>query len=560
MRKFIRIHVTDTIGTAMITAVALFVVLMFHVRPVDAGERPLAGSAGKPVRKIRVVLPDKAGPEMLKIAEVFGRQVSERCGARVTTNGEAPLRVELAIRPGIGKEGFSISKAGAGTIRITGNDTRGVLYGVGKFLRTSRFEAGGLTPGAWEGTSVPKKPIRGIYFATHFHNYYHDGPVEEIQRYVEELALWGCNSLMVWYDMNHFNGFEDPKAVAFRERLRGILQTATDLGIGTGFIVIGNEGYSNSPRELRSTGGKRGAYYECQICPNKPGGLEYELRIQAEMMDWMRPLKPQFLCIWPFDPGGCDCEQCRPWASNGFLKCAKPIAKVAREKLPGVRIILSNWFYRGNEPQELGRILSAEPPWIDMVMGPVPGTKIPAVNFPEISMLNVQPWGGYGATPVPERLHKKYSQMANLTGGWPYSEGLFEDMNKVVMLQLYWRSEQPFVETLTEYAGFEFSPEVAEDVVAMVKIFEKNHSRRSIGADAIQAYELAQKVESRLFRRARASWRWRILYLRALIDKEMHLKKGRLEGDVLKDAFAELTRIYHAENALKGWLRPPQVK
>jgi len=40
----------------------------------------------------------------------------------------------------------------------------------------------------------------------------------------------------------------------------------------------------------------------------------------------------------------------------------------------------------------------------------------------------------------------------------------------------------------------------------------------------------------------------------------MHLTKGRLEGKVLKDAFAELTRLYHAENALKGWLRPPQVK
>ncbi len=544
----------------MTTAVGLFVVLMFQVLPVDAGERPLAGSAGKPVRSIRVVLPDKAGPEMRKIAAVFGRHVSERCGARVTENGDAPFRVQLAIRPGIGKEGFSIKKVEAGTVRITGNDTRGVLYGVGKFLRTSRFAAGGLTPGAWEGVSVPAKPVRGIYFATHFHNYYHDGPVEEIQRYVEDLALWGCNSLMVWYDMNHFNGFEDPKAVAFRERLRGILQTARDLGIGTGFIVIGNEGYPTSPKELRSAGGKRGAYYDCQICPSTPGGMEYELRVQTELMDWMRPLNPQFLCIWPFDPGGCDCEKCRPWATNGFLQCAKPIAKLARAKLPGVKIILSNWYYRKNELQALGKLLSAEPAWIDMVMGPVPGAKLPAVNFPEISMLGVQPWGGYGATPVPQRLHKKYSGIANLIGGFPYSEGIFEDVNKVVMLQLYWKPDRPVAETLTEYAGFEFSPEVAADVVAMIKILEKNFPRNSIGADAIQAHELAQKVDARLSPRARAHWRWRILYLRALIDREMHLKKGRLAGDLLKGAFAELTRIYHAENALTGWLRPPQVK
>ena len=93
MSQVIRMDVTDAIGIPMITAVALFVVLMFQVRPVDADERPLAGSVGKPVRRIRVVLPGKAGPEMRKIAAVFGRQVSERCGARVTTNGEAPLRL-----------------------------------------------------------------------------------------------------------------------------------------------------------------------------------------------------------------------------------------------------------------------------------------------------------------------------------------------------------------------------------------------------------------------------------------------------------------------------------
>ena len=150
--------------------------------------------------------------------------------------------------------------------------------------------------------------------------------------------------------------------------------------------------------------------------------------------------------------------------------------------------------------------------------------------------------------------------MANLAGGWPYSEGLFEDMNKVVMLQLYWRPDQAVDETLREYAGYEFTPKVAEDVLDMVKILEKNFPRGNIGPDAIQAFELAQKVDARLSPSTRTSWRWRILFLRTLIDKEMYLKGGQLEGEVLKNAFAELTRIYYAENALIDWLRPPQVE
>ncbi len=44
-----------------------------------------------------------------------------------------------------------------------------------------------------------------------------------------------------------------------------------------------------------------------------------------------------------------------------------------------------------------------------------------------------------------------------------------------------------------------------------------------------------------------------------MIDKEMYLTKGALKGEILKDAFAELTRIYHADNALDSWLRPPKV-
>jgi len=115
--QVIRMGASGAVGNPMIAAAALFVALVCQVHAADAGERLLAGAAGKPVQEIRVVLPDKAGPEMRTIAAAFGRQVSERCGAHVSTDGEAPLRVELAVRPGIGKEGFSISKAGAGNER-----------------------------------------------------------------------------------------------------------------------------------------------------------------------------------------------------------------------------------------------------------------------------------------------------------------------------------------------------------------------------------------------------------------------------------------------------------
>jgi hypothetical protein len=49
------------------------------------------------------------------------------------------------------------------------------------------------------------------------------------------------------------------------------------------------------------------------------------------------------------------------------------------------------------------------------------------------------------------------------------------------------------------------------------------------------------------------------IILRALIDKEVVERKGKFEGDTLKAAFAELTQIYHAENAHSMPIKPPQI-
>jgi hypothetical protein len=57
--------------------------------------------------------------------------------------------------------------------------------------------------------------------------------------------------------------------------------------------------------------------------------------------------------------------------------------------------------------------------------------------------------------------------------------------------------------------------------------------------------------DAQLTSHARASWRWRILYLRALIDRELVRTDGWFEGPVLQTAFDELTRIYHSENAAR---------
>ncbi len=518
------------------------------------------------------------------IAGIFTRQVQQRCEGKVVTEGDAPLTVELAVAEGIGKEGFRIEDRQGGGVRIVGNDVRGVLYGVGKFLRTSRYDQGGFTPGNWRGTSVPQKPVRGIYLCTHFHNFYHDAPVEEVERYVEDLGLWGFNAVAFWYDMHHLDGFDDPEAKAVRQRLGAICATARRIGLDVGLTVIANEGYNNSPAKMRAqrAGGQRGGWYDCQICPSKPGGMEYLLQVIGQELDWIASYNPRYMWLWPYDQGGCGCANCRPWATNGFLTTAESLAALVRQKLPDAKIVLSTWFFDRADWHGLETEFAGKKPFFDYVMaepvrGPIPGG-LPLVGFPEISMYNTFPWGGFGATPLTGLVQGQWNRIKKVSsGGFPYSEGKFEDLTKVAISQFYF-SDRPAAETVREYIAFEFSPEAVDDIAKVVATLEKNHHCRwwpgelegvkldlnwfpsknakpQADPGAEEAYAIVQRIDAKLTPQARCSWRWRQLYLRALLDSELKTNGGK-PNDRCYEAFSELIRIYHAENANPA-VRPP---
>lgn len=542
------------------------------------------------VKSVRLVMSAKAGPVVENLGKVFTRQVQQRCEAKVVIAGEAPLTLELAVEKGIGAEGYRIDDRQGGGVRIAGNDERGLVAGVGKFLRTSRYDKGGFTPGTWRGTSVPTRQARGIYFATHFHNFYHDAPVPEIEKYVEDLALWGLNELLVWYDAHHFNGFDDPEAVEFRKRLHDIMTSAKRVGMDVSLIVIGNEAYANSPAELRAEpGGGRGGYYPCAVCPSKPEGMNYILKLLGEEFDWAADLKPRSVWIWPYDQGSCGCAECKPWGSKGFMKCLTEVGNLARKKMPGTKVVLSTWMIDQQEwggiKEQLARTKGlADEILLEPSVGPAIDPKelgLPIFGFPEISMHETFPWGGFGATPLTARAQGQWNgAKAISSGGFPYSEGIYEDLTKVVYSQFYW-NDQPAAETVKEYIAFEFSPDVVVDVEGVVKTFEKNHHMRwwpgelegvplemnwfpSKGArpqadpGAEEAYATMQRIDGLLTPQAKKAWRWRQLYLRALLDAELKTNGGK-PNDKCNEAFAELINIYHAENA-SATIRPPLSK
>ncbi|NLV73266.1 MAG: hypothetical protein GXY52_01075 [Chloroflexi bacterium] len=534
-------------------------------------------------------------PVIQRAADILQRIISQRCGQPLKpAESQANASViRFALDPSLGDETYALRNI-AGGLEVAGGGLRGLVYGVGRLLREASYAPGSFTPGVWRGSSSPVMPLRGIYFATHFHNWYHEAPLEEIEAYIQELALWGTNALVVWFDQHHFEGIDDPAAQAFIPRLKAMLRAARAVGMQAGLGIIANEGYANSPVHLRAdwTAGhdrytsEPHGHYHRELCPSKPGTLELLEREFEKKMEAFADVGLDFIWLWPYDQGCCTCGECAPWGANGFLRCTEPLARAFKTRYSQGKVILSTWYFdhfTTGEWEGLDMAFAKRPEWVDYLLADdygerfppyplevgVPG-ELPIVAFPEISMYSAAPWGGWGANPLPMHLQKLWQPLEGvLSGGFPYSEGIYEDLNKAICAQYFWDPDQPTMLTVRQYLAYEFGAHVVTPLHQVILTLERNLARSlqrnpdgsfytnmACSDGAAEAAEILRNLEALLPPERRSSWRWRLLYLRAQIDAELAASGGQ-HTDVSEAAFTELTEMYYAHKALPGWLAPP---
>lgn len=532
------------------------------------------------VQTVRIIVPKGAGTVIENTKRILETQITRRADVKIVKDGSAQLTIELIKEAADLPESYRISDKGKSHIQIAGADGPALLYGAGRFLRTSRYGSNGFTPGSWRGTSTPKGKVRGMYLATHFNNFYEAAPIEDVQKYVEELALWGINSLVIHFANWQFTAFNDIDAQKTLTRFRQIMGIAKACGMKVGLLQVPNQGFKFTKNEFLNTPvpdelGRRG-HFGVNLNPSNVQADKLLKENWAYLLDQFKDIGLDLMVFWPYDEGGCGCDQCWPWGARGYPKLCKALAGITAQKFPGINIVLSTWMYDtppAGEWEGLTKFLSKGNNWLHYVMADshedfprypldkgVPGN-LPLLNFPEISMWGQGPWGGYGANPLTNRLQRLWNQTEHkVSGGFPYSEGIYEDLNKIICAQLYWDGDRQTSDIVKEYIAYEYSPDVVNDVSRAIEILEANHSRKQIKANAVEAFNLVQQAERKLTAQTLKSWRWRILYLRALIDREMFERGGKLEGEVLKSAFNELTEIYHAQNAHSMPIRPPVIQ
>ena len=511
------------------------------------------------------------------------------------------LAIDAAFVP---SESYRIDTA-ADTYVITGGDSLGLYYGIGKFLHSAKWSDEDFVPAPPAGVISPACSFRATYFAIHFYNWYHTAPTEELEAYVEEMLLWGYSTVIAVLPVVNLSSFDEALYPRSVEKLKRVFSLARRLGMKIGIISTVNQGLKTAPAEI-------GASYELWerptsfrlICPSKSGGIAYLRGIWQRMLDDFTDLGLDYLIMWPYDEGGCSCPDCRSWGANGYVKTCLEFAKTAKSVYPKIEIIVSTWLFDTgiygvtDEFEGFYKRLRTDLDWADYIMAdghgekPYPAYPItheaikPVLNFPEISMFGHHPWGGLGANPLCRHFQEIWDSSRHvLKGGMPYSEGIYEDMNKILFAGYYWTPEKHYSEILREYLAYECDAgEWGDELIRMMELIEENYllvafNKEPTLAPALEAKRISDAVNEKLCERGRRAWRWRLLYLRAQIDARryayyfdhgMHGQRDLVKlrtryGLLLKDdpevqaMFYELCSLYHCVdyNGENRWTHPP---
>lgn len=511
------------------------------------------------------------------------RRFRERgCTLTGEMSGKA-VRIGVAVDASLKNETYAVTAVECG-IAVRGADTAAVFAGFGRWMRECFFDGrGGCRKAELPIRFTPKMPLRGMYYASHFFNFYHSAPMEQVFAVTEDLAMRGCNALLVWFDMHHYEGIDASDAVEMAERLRGILRYASAMGMKTAMLMLSNEGFGGTPEALRATNDLIGRYflkprgfYGTEICPSVPGGMEELLRQRRQVLEAFRGIDLDYICYWPYDQGGCTCEKCQPWGVNGFMRILPRFRELTKAYFPNAELIVSTWYFDrfiSGEWDAFAKRIGAGELDGSYIMSFFSSDNMPAcfaggmpdrvkfIDFPEISMRGASPWGGYGADVQPGYIGDTYALSGDIwSGGFPYSEGIYEDMNKDIELAYYNGMPGTASDAVRRYVRFEFcseDPALEDAVLRMEETYPRTVSiedgkfrcrlQNPEGAEDIcRAVEAADAALPDGIRRG---WRWRIVYLRAVIDRELASSADGALSRRCKDCMKELADIYHAERA-----------
>lgn len=477
-------------------------------RAADAAARVVTiGNA-----ELAVVLGEKPSPAEKRVKELLDQRIKERSGIALTdSNDQSKLRLVIGTTASnntikafaatrkevasLGPDGYCIVIDPAKPdLHVIGQSDSGVVAGVGRLMREMRYLDGKIEIPALQIGETPQMPIRGTYLWARKHYFNHPDLVD---RYIEELALWGCNAISLWFEMGLFKSFGDTEAqdarTGFHDEHRNTLSpqewvalyrrfydTARRMGMKTGLIMVANDAYRTSPEALRIE-----PIIGCPdwyMCPSKPGSVKQMVAWQEEVFKALAPI--DIYNIFPADAGGCACKECTPWPTRGLWNAAKPLGDRIHEISPQTEIWIDTWHL--NHPTFGGA------DWRNLVASLESGKKVPAwfagfevglAPHHDYARMSAEDRDCYNQAKRPLTVFTEISMFRNhpgmlvkkdywrslqdelndydpglMKGGWLYAERWNTDIAITMFNSWYWNPAKPVETILDEWAAFYFGP------------------------------------------------------------------------------------------------------
>jgi len=511
------------------------------------------------------------------ISEIVSKRLCER-GLFVAEDAE--LTLCLLIDPFLRKDSYRIAGL-ENNVTISADCKINLLAGCGDLMFHSQFDENGIKLTDKRGNFCPDCSARCVYTASHFNTYYWTAPIEEVLEYVEDLALMGINELNFPIPYLNLKGATETELDAAYARVCSVMKYAKQLGM----LLVGELStscVSDAPADILATPipdemRKRGNT-GVKVCPSNPKGKEFLDNYNRQSLKKYAEYGVKFdiFSTFPYDEGGCGCPDCDPWGAKGYIRAAKSAIAIAKETNPDAKLSVSTWLFDfPNKGEWLSLFESLkEEPWAQYIEADSHNEypRFPLENdipegitlraFPEITMWGLWPWGGYGAHFFPHRYTKIWrSTKGKLGGGRMYSEGIFEDLNKYTVAGLYKDFNADPDESVKQYGAYFFGCNDGEDFAELVRCIETNMVNcAKIGRVVIsmtedknlsdfslakRALALAKKIDATLPNWGKKSFRWRLIYLRAIVDYYRYQNVILHECAPVVEAMEEIAEISH---------------
>jgi hypothetical protein len=383
-------------------------------------------------------------------------------------------------------------------------------------------------------------------------NAFQDAPAEKIRGYIEDMAMWGSPSMLSLCNWGINCPFKEDSDARSKEKLTRVLKLlayAGSLGMDVGYFDYPNCVYDDQVH-LRKLGGKFHPAYPNDTCPSIPEVRKVLLQNRENLYRKAKQLGVEFAYIVhaPYDFGGCGCDKCKPWIAT-WIKLSEEMHRIAAKYHPNVKTYLLTWMCSNHEIQTIFDFIRTEKPeWVAGVVGRgfLDGSegKMPS-PYSFVGYLFILAsgdglrYGKQGSDPLPFLLPDKIKQMNSqgIRAVQTYSEGIYDDINNVIVAQTCRRPFREDIRALLEEYFHSTFGTTDEDSTALTNLIFAKFKGKALDPirstlhveDPAKVLEAMNQIENRMPEWGKSGWRWGVLKTRVQLA-ELNARAGARAG------------------------------